>query len=117
VVLLAPQQHRAPIAEVLTLKAHVADIIRHCDAVSSRLDALACELAHPSEIRRYFSMGQALRERRVLLGLTQKQIGKEAGVTGECVSWMERDKKSAPHTVACVVEALGRLEQAKESTT
>ena len=41
-------------------------------------------------------LGRALRRRREAAGLTQEQLGKNAGVTGAYISMIERGEKQSP---------------------
>lgn len=54
-------------------------------------------------------IGWALRQRREAAGLSQEQLGKKAGVTGEYISRLEGGKKRSPsfQVLRLLAKALG----------
>lgn len=84
--------------------------------VAKEADAIASELVSPTEAPP-LTVGQALKMRRLALGLKQHDVAAVAHVSRGQVSDLESGRRSASNTVAAVSAALATLEQARKEVS
>lgn len=79
------------------------------------IDTLSDQLVSSNDVP-VLSIGQALKMRRLALGLRQDQVAAEAHLSRGQVSDLESGRRKSADSLACALEALTRLEaQAKEA--